>query len=116
MVIPLQGWILKDDKVVTVGGEYSRPIYTYVEHNIAGENDVPLFVTYIERIFTGTTSDIVQFGARLGAVDRCKCHSIRQYIRKIRGCHGLIQYLVPYELRNASDPVPEFHHRSDRKY
>ncbi len=54
--------ILKDDKVVTVGDEYSRPVYTYVEGSIAGESNVPLFVTYVERIFTGTTSDVVQLG------------------------------------------------------
>jgi S-layer protein (TIGR01567 family) len=66
---PRQVWISlykdgikKDDKVVTVGGETSKPIYTYVEQSISGESDVPLFVTYVESIFAGTTSDVVQFG------------------------------------------------------
>jgi S-layer protein (TIGR01567 family) len=66
---PKQVWISlykngikKDDKVVTVGGEYSNPIYTYTEKNLVGEIDVPLIVTYVDNIFAGETSDIVQFG------------------------------------------------------
>ncbi len=51
---PRQVWISlykdgikKDDKVVSVGGESSKPIYTYTEKSFAGESDVQLFVTYV---------------------------------------------------------------------
>lgn len=44
-----------DDKIVTEG-----QVYTYVQKSLAGESDVPVFVTYAESIFAGTTSDIVQ--------------------------------------------------------
>ncbi len=37
-------------------------IYTYVEKSIGGETDVPVLVTYIERVFHGATADMVQFG------------------------------------------------------
>ncbi len=60
---PRQAWLTlskdgvkKDDTVVQQG-----VVYTYVEKNIAGESDVPLFVTYIDGIFSGATSDVVQF-------------------------------------------------------
>jgi len=32
----------------------------HVEKNIAGEYDVPMFVTYIDSIFAGSTSDMAQ--------------------------------------------------------
>jgi len=44
-----------DDKIVTEG-----QVYTYVQKSLAGESDVPVFVTYVESIFAGATSDIVQ--------------------------------------------------------
>lgn len=60
--IPRQVWltlskdgIKKDDKVVAQGN-----VYTYVERRVGGESDVPLFVTYIDRVFAGATSDMVQ--------------------------------------------------------
>lgn len=66
---PRQVWISlykdgikKDDKVVTFGSEYSKPIYTYTERNLVGEFDAPLLVTYVDSIFDGESSDIVQFG------------------------------------------------------
>ncbi len=43
-----------DDKIVTEG-----QVYTYIQ-SLYGETDVPVFVTYIDSIFTGATSDIVQ--------------------------------------------------------
>lgn len=59
---PRQAWLTlskdgvkKDDTVVQQGA-----VYTYVEKNIAGESDVPLFVTFIDSIFSGSTSDVVQ--------------------------------------------------------
>ncbi len=48
--------IKKDEKDVAQGS-----VYTYVEKSIAGETDVPLFVTYIDTIFAGTTFHMVQF-------------------------------------------------------
>jgi len=60
---PRQVWLTlnkdgvkKDDKVVAQGA-----IYTYVEKSIGGESDVPLFVTYVDSIFAGATTDMVQF-------------------------------------------------------
>ena len=44
-----------DDKVLGQGD-----VYTYIETSIAGESDVPLFVTYIDTVFAGATSDMVQ--------------------------------------------------------
>ncbi len=64
---PRQVWLTlskdgvkKDDKVVTAGSPDAISIYTYVESSIGGESDVPLFVTYVDSIFDGTTSDIVE--------------------------------------------------------
>ncbi len=60
---PRQVWLTlskdgveKDEAVVQQG-----QIYTYVEPNIDGDSDVPLFVTYVDSIFSGATSDVVQF-------------------------------------------------------
>ncbi len=47
--------VTKDDRVIAQGG-----IYTYVEKSIGGESDVPLFVTYIDSMWAGSTSDMVQ--------------------------------------------------------
>ncbi len=44
-----------DTKIVNQGD-----VYTYIEKSIAGESDVPMFVTLIDSVFAGTTSDIVQ--------------------------------------------------------
>ncbi len=59
---PRQVWLVlnkdgtkKDDKIVDQG-----KIYTYVEKSIGGESNVPLFVTYVDSIFAGATSDTVQ--------------------------------------------------------
>lgn len=59
---PAQVWLTlskdgvkKDDKVIAQGG-----IYTYVEKSIGGESDVPLFVTYIDSVYAGATSDMVK--------------------------------------------------------
>ena len=35
-------------------------VYTYIEKSFAGETDVPLFVTYVDSVFAGATSDMVQ--------------------------------------------------------
>lgn len=47
--------IKKGAKVVPEKG-----IYTYVEESIAGETDVPLFLTYVDSIFQGATTNMVQ--------------------------------------------------------
>src|SRR5659263_443671 len=47
--------IEKDSKIIPQG-----KVYTYIEKSIGGESDVPLFVTYIDSVFAGPTSDIVQ--------------------------------------------------------
>ena len=59
---PRQAWLVlskdgvkKDDKVVSQGESY-----VYVEKSFAGESDVPLFVTYVDSIFAGATTDMVQ--------------------------------------------------------
>jgi S-layer protein (TIGR01567 family) len=59
---PRQAWLVlskdgvkKDDKVIQQG-----QVYTYIERSIAGESNVPLFVTYVDNVFAGATSDAVQ--------------------------------------------------------
>ncbi|MCG2759266.1 MAG: hypothetical protein L6263_12660 [Desulfobacteraceae bacterium] len=59
---PRQVWLVfsKDgikleDKVVIQG-----QVYTYTARSIAGESDVPIFVTYIDSVFAGATTDMVQ--------------------------------------------------------
>lgn len=47
--------LTKGDSII-----YSNNVYTYVEGNIAGETDVPLFVTYVDSIFQGATSNMTQ--------------------------------------------------------
>lgn len=47
--------VKKDDRVINDGAAYA-----YVEKSFAGESDVPLFVTYVDSVFAGKTSDIVQ--------------------------------------------------------
>ncbi|MCE8426424.1 MAG: hypothetical protein J5U17_11685 [Candidatus Methanoperedens sp.] len=44
-----------DDKVIRQGD-----VYVYTEKSIAGESDVPLFVTYVDSVITGATSYMVQ--------------------------------------------------------
>ncbi|MDP2845675.1 MAG: S-layer protein domain-containing protein, partial [Candidatus Methanoperedens sp.] len=60
---PRQVWLVlskdgikKDDKVIAQGQAYA-----YIEKSFAGESDVPLFVTYVDSVFAGATSDMVQF-------------------------------------------------------
>ncbi|MGB8217459.1 MAG: S-layer protein domain-containing protein [Candidatus Methanoperedens sp.] len=59
---PRQVWFVlsKDgiklaDKVVAQG-----QVYVYIATSFAFESDVPLFITYVDNIFAGATSDIVQ--------------------------------------------------------
>jgi len=59
---PRQVWLVfskdgikLDDRVVSQG-----QVYTYVARSIAGESDVPIFVTYIDSIFAGANTDMVQ--------------------------------------------------------
>ena len=47
--------VKKDDKVTS-----EKKVYTFVEKSIPGESDVPLFVTYIDSVFAGATTDMVQ--------------------------------------------------------
>ncbi len=65
---PKQVWVTlskdgvkKDDKVLTSGTSDAKPIYTYIEKSLCGENDVPVLVTYVNGIFAGQTTDMVQF-------------------------------------------------------
>jgi S-layer protein (TIGR01567 family) len=44
----------KDEKVVHAG-----EVYTYVENNIGGESNVPVFVTYVDSVFIGLISKMV---------------------------------------------------------
>lgn len=59
---PRQVWLVLskdgikiDDKVISQGNSY-----VYVHKNFAGETDVPLFITYVDNIFVGATTDIIQ--------------------------------------------------------
>ncbi|MDJ1423710.1 MAG: S-layer protein domain-containing protein [Candidatus Methanoperedens sp.] len=65
---PRQVWLTlskdgvkKDDAVISSGTTTAKPIYTYVEKSLAGETDVPMFVTYVDSVFAGATTDMVQF-------------------------------------------------------
>lgn len=58
---PRQAWLVLskdgvklDDKITAQGD-----VYTYSK-DLAGENDVPIFVTYVDSVFAGQTSDMVQ--------------------------------------------------------
>jgi S-layer protein (TIGR01567 family) len=51
-----------DDKVIQAAestGTGTQGVYTYYA-NIGGESNVPIFVTYIDSVFSGATSDMVQ--------------------------------------------------------
>lgn len=58
---PRQVWLTlkyngtKVDDYILAQGQ----VYTYFESSIEGEHDVPLFVTYIDSIYAGATTDIV---------------------------------------------------------
>ncbi len=47
--------VLLDDKVVAQG-----EVYTFSLSSLAGESDVPIFVTYVDSVFAGATSDMMQ--------------------------------------------------------
>jgi len=61
--IPRQVWftLKKDGGIMHEKMMKEGQIYTYVNSNLAGESNVPLFVTYVGAIFSGPTSDMVQF-------------------------------------------------------
>lgn len=57
--VPRQVWlflyynnIMVDNRIIS-----EKNIYTYVNKSFAGETDVPLFVTYIDSIYPGSSSD-----------------------------------------------------------
>ncbi len=52
---PRQAWLnlSKDGKVLDNKVVNQNDTYTYIEKNLKGESDVPIFVTYVEGIFTG---------------------------------------------------------------
>lgn len=52
---PRQAWLnlSKDGKVLDNKVVNEGDIYSYIEKNLKGESDVPIFVTYVEGIFTG---------------------------------------------------------------
>ncbi|HCJ65949.1 MAG TPA: hypothetical protein DHV62_01130, partial [Elusimicrobia bacterium] len=59
---PRLGWLalsnkdkIIDNKVVKEGD-----VYTYIEKNLQGETDVPIFTTYIESIFSGANDSFIQ--------------------------------------------------------
>ena len=59
---PRQVWLVlskngvkKDDKVIAQGNSY-----VYIEKEFADEKDVPLFITYVDKIFAGATTDMIQ--------------------------------------------------------
>lgn len=61
---PRQAWLslLKDGKTLDNKVVNEGDIYTYIEKSLKGEPDVPVFVTYVESIFTGAegTATFVQ--------------------------------------------------------
>ncbi len=100
--IPRQVWltlskdgIKKDDMVVAQGS-----IYTYVEKSIGGESSVPLFVTYIDSIFAGAISDVVQL-RYTWALDT----SITEIQGEDRYGIFTVVSVAPIQLYNADTPV-----------
>jgi len=59
---PRQAWLALskdgvklDDKIIVQG-----QVYTYTKASLASETDVPIFVTYVDSVFAGATTDILQ--------------------------------------------------------
>ncbi len=59
---PRQAWLVlskdgvkKDDKIIGQG-----QVFIFTEKSFAGESDVPLFITSVDSVFAGATSDMVQ--------------------------------------------------------
>ncbi|CAG0962338.1 MAG: S-layer protein domain-containing protein [Candidatus Methanoperedens sp.] len=52
---PRQAWLIlaKDGKTLDIKVVNEGEVYTYTEKSLGGESSVPLFVTYIDGIFTG---------------------------------------------------------------
>ena len=44
-----------DEKIIVQG-----QVYTYTKASLANETDVPIFVTYLDSVFAGATTDIIQ--------------------------------------------------------
>ncbi|NJD76299.1 MAG: hypothetical protein FIB08_04280 [Candidatus Methanoperedens sp.] len=67
---PRQAWLVLskdgnklDDKIIEAAsstGTGTQGVYTYYAKSIAGESNVPIFVTYVDSVFAGATSDMVQ--------------------------------------------------------
>ncbi len=70
---PRQAWLVLskdgnklDDKIIEAASTAAsndgttQGVYTYYAKSIAGETNVPLFVTYVDSVFAGATSDMVQ--------------------------------------------------------
>ncbi|MCZ7362832.1 MAG: S-layer protein domain-containing protein, partial [Candidatus Methanoperedens sp.] len=52
--------VKKDERSISAGTSDAKPVYTYAEYSIAGESNVPAFVTYVDSIFAGATADLLQ--------------------------------------------------------
>ncbi|MDO8726620.1 MAG: S-layer protein domain-containing protein [Candidatus Methanoperedens sp.] len=59
---PRQAWLALskdgvklDDKIIVHG-----QVYTYTKASLANETDVPIFVTYVDSVFSGATTDFIQ--------------------------------------------------------
>ncbi len=48
--------VKEDDAFIPAGG-----IFTHLEKTISNESDVPVFVTYLDSVFAGATTDMAQF-------------------------------------------------------
>ncbi len=67
---PRQAWLVLsrdgnklDDKIIdaaSIAGTGTQGVYTYYAKSIAGETNVPIFVTYVDNVFASATSDMVQ--------------------------------------------------------
>jgi len=60
---PRQAWIILAYKGRAVDSSIIQEgeVYTYVADSIAGESDVPVFATFLERVFGGIETEIAQF-------------------------------------------------------
>lgn len=59
---PRQAWLIlaKDGKTLEIKVVNEGEVYTYIEKSLSGESSVPLFVTYIDGIFTEDKGTFVQ--------------------------------------------------------
>ena len=72
---PRQAWLSfsKDNKNLDHRVVKEGEVYTYIEKNVNGESDVPVFVTYVDSIFTGAEGMSSLCSAQVHMADIPEC-------------------------------------------